>query len=299
MADPVFVDGVTDLNAVNLNKLQTRDEKAAANGYPSLDGTGKVPAAQLPALGSAIEYVGAYDAARTYHDGEYVVGPDGVTYQCVIEGTHGVTPTPWSPWSVPVPPVVNGQWLKGVGGAAVWSALADSDISTAAPRLQPYNYVVADCNTMVNNGWYRALNAANGPPSSTGHAMIHVVALDSAGNCRQVAYDYSTDAAWVRRHTNGLWGNWILHQPIVGVIDGNGGITAGGGFTCAHPSTGLYNVTLNPSVVQGYPVMVVTPSSTSVCAAVQIASSTLLSVYFTTPAVYVDSGFSFVCYSTG
>lgn len=48
MADPVWIDGSTPLNAVNMNKLQTRDEKTVANGYPSLDSTGKVPQAQLP-----------------------------------------------------------------------------------------------------------------------------------------------------------------------------------------------------------------------------------------------------------
>ena len=48
MADPVFVDDVTPLNAVNMNKLQTRDEKASANGYASLGSDGKVPAGQLP-----------------------------------------------------------------------------------------------------------------------------------------------------------------------------------------------------------------------------------------------------------
>lgn len=65
MADPVFADGVTPLNAANMNKLQTRDEKAAANGYPSLDATGKVPAAQLPPLGtsSATSFSYTYAAA--------------------------------------------------------------------------------------------------------------------------------------------------------------------------------------------------------------------------------------------
>ena len=50
MADPVFVDDVTPLNAGNMNKLQTRDEKAATNGYASLGADGKVPAAQLPVV---------------------------------------------------------------------------------------------------------------------------------------------------------------------------------------------------------------------------------------------------------
>jgi hypothetical protein len=48
MADPIWIDGSTPLNAVNMTKLQTRDEKAVTNGYASLDSTGKVPSAQLP-----------------------------------------------------------------------------------------------------------------------------------------------------------------------------------------------------------------------------------------------------------
>ena len=96
MADPIWVDGTTPLNSANMTKLQTRDEKAAANGYPSLDGTGKVPAAQLPAI-SSVDYAGAYNPGTTYHAGEYVVGADGITYQCVKDGTVGVSPTPWAP----------------------------------------------------------------------------------------------------------------------------------------------------------------------------------------------------------
>jgi hypothetical protein len=39
--------------------------------------------------------------------------------------------TEWVPlWDLEggLPPVVNGQWLKGVGGAAVWSAITPADI---------------------------------------------------------------------------------------------------------------------------------------------------------------------------
>jgi hypothetical protein len=43
-----FVDGVTPLDATHLNALQQKIEKAAANGYASLDSGGKVPLAQLP-----------------------------------------------------------------------------------------------------------------------------------------------------------------------------------------------------------------------------------------------------------
>jgi len=64
MADPVWTDGVTPLNAANMTKLQTRDEKGAANGYAPLDGTGVVPATNLPVVsgvpaGAMTMYVGS------------------------------------------------------------------------------------------------------------------------------------------------------------------------------------------------------------------------------------------------
>jgi len=96
VADPVFVDDVTPLTAVNLNKLQTRDEKAAANGYPSLDSGGKVPVAQLPAVGAALSYDGDW-VAGTYQDGQVVV-KDGIAYLCV-GGPTAVAPDP-APWGM-------------------------------------------------------------------------------------------------------------------------------------------------------------------------------------------------------
>jgi hypothetical protein len=71
MPDPVWVDNVTPLNAGNMTKLQTRDEKGAVNGYASLDAGGKVPAAQLSAaiLASLVDVKGDLIAAT---------GPDAV-----------------------------------------------------------------------------------------------------------------------------------------------------------------------------------------------------------------------------
>ena len=46
-----YVDGVTNLDAAHMNALQQKVEKGAANGYASLDATGKVPSAQLPVAG--------------------------------------------------------------------------------------------------------------------------------------------------------------------------------------------------------------------------------------------------------
>jgi hypothetical protein len=104
-----FVDGVTPLNAANLNKLedgvealdtgkQDKSEKAQANGYPSLDGTGKVPLAQLPTIsaGADLSYDGDW-VAGTYQDGDIVV-KDGIAYLCV-GGPTAVAPDP-APWGL-------------------------------------------------------------------------------------------------------------------------------------------------------------------------------------------------------
>jgi len=91
----VFVDGVTPLNAVNMNKLQTRDEKNAVNGYPGLDGSGKVPVGQLPAIGAQLTYEGDWAAPTTYDDGDVVV-KDGIAYLCV--GGPTTTPPDPQPW---------------------------------------------------------------------------------------------------------------------------------------------------------------------------------------------------------
>jgi hypothetical protein len=45
--------------------------------------------------GAKLAYLGAYDNAHVYHSGDIVIGPDGITYECVVEGTTGVVPTAW------------------------------------------------------------------------------------------------------------------------------------------------------------------------------------------------------------
>src|SRR5215471_3105246 len=93
MADPVWTDGVTPLNAVNMTKLQTRDEKAAANGYASLDSGGKVPAAQLPTVsGDNLHYLGDW-AAGSFVEGDIVV-KNGVLYMA----TKPTSQDPATPW---------------------------------------------------------------------------------------------------------------------------------------------------------------------------------------------------------
>jgi hypothetical protein len=105
----------------------------------------------VPLQGNVSErmaYWGSYSASKTYNDGDCVIGTDGILYMCVQNGTIGKAPVKWAgagapqgaigpqgPTGIGVPtPIVNGQWVKGVGGAAVWSAITLADIPNAAAK---------------------------------------------------------------------------------------------------------------------------------------------------------------------
>jgi hypothetical protein len=249
---------------------------------------------------AAITYIGAYDNAHVYADGDYVIGPDGLTYQCVVGGTVGVTPTPWNSgqWGIPQP-VVNGQWIKGVGGAAVWAPIGDADITAAAPRLSKANNQVTDCNNMLDNGWYRSANATNGPPSITGHASILVVALDGppAVNLRQIAYDYNSDAIWMRRRTDGNWGAWSQVQPVGGTARAGARVNANGtlqgpakALTVVRTGVGAYNV--NVTFSSGNMMALVTPWSLGIGIAIQNSATQMLVGLYSQAGAPTDIAFS-------
>jgi hypothetical protein len=78
--------------------------------------------------GADLSYDGDW-VAGTYQDGDVVI-KDGIAYLCV-GGPTTVAPDP-APWGAAgLPPVVNGQWIKGVGGAAVWSPITVADVAGA------------------------------------------------------------------------------------------------------------------------------------------------------------------------
>ncbi len=70
------------------NNKQSTSEKAQPNGYASLDGGGKIPAAQLP--NSVMEFLGAWDASTntpTLADG---TGNSGDVYRVSVAGTQNL-----------------------------------------------------------------------------------------------------------------------------------------------------------------------------------------------------------------
>jgi hypothetical protein len=212
MADPVWVDDITPLNAANMNKLQTRDEKAQINGYPSLDSSGRIPIAQLPesGIGAELTYEGDYASATTYQDGDVVV-KDGVAYLCV-GGPTTVAPdiAPWGAGGQPLPPVVNGKWLKGVGGAAVWSDIDDASLPA---RIRQYSVLVSDWNTATTSGWYSSNPGATNAP----HASPYLIGIYSAFNnvtgyqeVWEVGAIAGSRRQWRREYWGGTWYAWRL-----------------------------------------------------------------------------------------
>lgn len=80
--------GVTSAVQTQLDAKINLTEKGAANGVASLDGTGKIPAAQLPS--SAMEYKGAWNASTnspTLADG---TGDSGDIYRVSVAGTQNL-----------------------------------------------------------------------------------------------------------------------------------------------------------------------------------------------------------------
>lgn len=157
--------------------------------------------------GASITYRGDYSAATTYHDGDYVVGPDGVTYQCVKEGTVGVTPAPWSSglWAYPTP-VINGQWIKGVGGSAVWAPITPADVAnipygTSLPA-SPYDGQEA---ILV-----KSLNSATDPP-------YHWRFRYNAGSSRTEKWEFIGGTSAYLVAAQGQWvgmtPGWSVYNP--------------------------------------------------------------------------------------
>ena len=144
-----------------------------------VDNTTPVDAAHMSHIESGIAsaddahtYLGDYNAGTTYYDGDIVVAADGFAYLCVKDGVTGSAPVafPGSNGGIPLP-VVNGQWVKGVGGAAVWSAIAAADLppqavpgygtSLPASPSDGQEYVLVDSVSNPSYQWRFRYNAGS------------------------------------------------------------------------------------------------------------------------------------------
>ncbi len=132
-------------------------------------------------------------------------GPTGSTGPTGPQGATG-------PTGIGVPtPIVNGQWIKGVGGAAVWAPITDADLPT---RLGPTVAYITDCNTVVVSGWYgTSPSVTNAPVSDYGYLFV----LDlGGGNHTQTFYPWNdATVMYQRRSPGGSWTAWIAYHAVV------------------------------------------------------------------------------------
>jgi hypothetical protein len=118
-----------------------------------------------------LRYTGAWGAG-TYTDGDVVLY-NGVAYLCVrtttaapaawptaagplgppgVQGPQGPTGLT-GPAGAGVPTVVNGQWLKGTGGAAVWAAIQSADVAGLVASDAAWHLVGAAGEPAFGSGW--------------------------------------------------------------------------------------------------------------------------------------------------
>ena len=130
------------------------------------NGTSWIAAGGGAASGPDLTYNGAFPTGGpSYTDGDIVV-QNGVAYMCVVPTSEA--PTDWpggrgAGGRLPTP-IVNGQWIKGQGGAAVWSPITAADVSGAeaqANKAQANGYASLDSGGKVPAAQLPALNTAD------------------------------------------------------------------------------------------------------------------------------------------
>jgi hypothetical protein len=155
-----YVDGTTPLDAAHMNALQQKVEKGQANGYASLDGTTKVPVAQIPL--TVVSYGTTLPASPV--DGQEAILVDSLTnptYQWRFRYNAGSTsPYKWE--------FVGGSTLSAYVAAAEYrSAGGYGDLQTVGPRVQ-----------LVRAGDYEAfayMNVAKGATAVAFTALAHLL----------------------------------------------------------------------------------------------------------------------------
>lgn len=125
-----WVDGTTPVNATNLNKLEAGLQAAAAGADTA--NTGLAGKQDTSAKGAANGYAGLDSGSQV----------------------------PLA--QLPIPTVVNGQWLKGSGGAMVWAAITEADVAGLTADLAAKEAIA---NKGVPSG-YASLDASGKVPAA-------------------------------------------------------------------------------------------------------------------------------------
>ena len=237
MADPVFVDGVTPINAVNMNKLQTRDEKGAVNGYAPLGADGKVPSAQLPApvaSGANLTYQGDWLNGTTYVDGDVVVS-GGVAYLCV--GGPTVVPPDSNLWDDSAAPIITTPWVP-MWALTPAGGLITGEVKLYAGDVAPAGFLFCDGASYVRST-YGALFSVIGTKYGTADAT-HFNVPDVQGRT-VVGRGTHADVATLGNSDgiSAVASRRPKHKHTVNEVAHNHSYTAGGGASAGNPGGGV------------------------------------------------------------
>lgn len=184
-----FVDGVTPLDAVHMNALQQKVERAQPNGYASLDATGVVPAAQLPAPTSGVPtgagfvwYTAAAPAGFLLCDGSAVSRTTYAALFALLGTIYGVGDGSTT-FNLPD---LRGRVAVGVGTQADVAALAANDGSTLPNRRPKHGHTngltLPNHAHSANDPGHTHEIPANGNAGSGPIVMQAIIAADTGGN---------------------------------------------------------------------------------------------------------------------
>ena len=181
-----------DLSTTALAGLEHTSNKGAANGYASLDSTGKVPTSQLPStIAGAMSYQTTWNAATNTPALASGTGTKGFYYLVSVAGTTSLDGI--AVWNVGDKAVFNGTvWEKidglvneviSVAGRSGVITLTISDVSGAAPLASPVltgtpttptQSSTDNSQQLVNSQWVRNFLSASGYAPTGASAVTQV-----------------------------------------------------------------------------------------------------------------------------
>ena len=134
----------------------------------------------------------------------------------------------------------------GLGTAAV-ADLTGSLTDTTAGRVTKVgdwglggdSIAVADANTIVTNGWFRAASTAANIPTAANYMILHMSYTTSEA---QLAISTTTNDLWIRIAPSGVWGAWEKQASDADVTSALAAL--GLGTTAAPQITDLDGVTV-------------------------------------------------------
>jgi len=220
----IYLDG-------KFSAYQLLSQKAAANGYASLDATGKVPIAQIPSSGigdvlSVFGRTGAVVAAN----GDY-------TTSQVTEGTNLYFTNSRARTAIESATYSDPSWITSLN----WSKIIDTPTSTVGYGITD---AVLNTGSYTNPGWISSLHwnkISNTPTTLAGYGIADAQPLDA--DLTSLAGASLTGTIYYRS-APGVWSNVVIGANLSfsgGTLSSTGGgMAIGGSITGATQGSVLF-----------------------------------------------------------